>query len=516
MRLLTTVLLAPSTALAWPASGDWEELKVGTSYLVDVAEDMQEYNAETYLDLVGDAVSTAPVGYWYVDDTDLYFRIRVDADPGDGTYFASEGAWVVLIDNDGVLNTYEYSIAFSSDGAGTASLQVFSNAKQLGDADDPADNILWETSYSISGTPTAEISLASSAISLDADYYVDVTIPWADLETRTGNAFYRNIPFQITLATAEERDNAASVNVDIAAAEDFDELAKAWADSVGIDLDEDDLIYFEEVDTLGTDPNDADSDDDGLSDGDEVNTYGTDPLDCDSDDDGLPDGLELGVIKVSADTDTSAGCFSADADSTTTTNPLSEDTDGDVRPEWLEDVNQNGRVDDWESDPNIFDVDTDKDGIVDFIEDQCEDEAGSATDQDGDGIPDLDEGVDEDGFLLDEDGDGVPDFCDPISSGGDDTGGGSDDTGSGGSDDTGDTDDTDTDDTDTDDTDTDDTDTDVIDTAEDSGGLLGVCSVPFVCEGRLTGGSCGALPGPAALFPALLTMMVLFKRREDG
>ncbi|MFT5685250.1 MAG: hypothetical protein ACI8RZ_006199 [Myxococcota bacterium] len=528
MRTIAVLaLLTPTSALAWPAEGDWEDLESGGASYVDPADDMVEFNAPSYLDLVGDSTATAPAGLWYVDTTALYFRIRLDADPSDADYFASEGAWVILIENDGDTSAYEYSIAYASDGAGEGSIKVFSNATKTGDADDPAENILWETDYDSTGLiETAEISIGDSSISLNDDYFIDITIPWTDLETETAFAFSRDVSFQVALATAEEADNAASVDVDLAEAADMDELATAWSDAIGIDLDDDGLIYFEEVDEYGTDPDDADSDDDGLSDGDEVLIYGTDPTLCDSDGDGLSDGLELGVVKPGSDTDTSAGCYRADTDSASTTNPLADDTEGDSRLEWLEDVNGNGRVDAWESDPNIFDVDSDKDGIVDFIEEQCEEADGTASDQDGDGTPDIDESIDGDGFLLDSDGDGLPDFCDPITggNGGDDTGNGGDDTGNGG-DDTGDTntpDDTgdtntpdDTGDTntpdDTGDTNTPD-DTGDTNTPDDTG--LEECGLPFVCEGRLTGGSCSTVTAAAGYVPALLALLVMFRRRE--
>jgi hypothetical protein len=530
MRTIAVLaLLVPSTALAWPAESDWEDLEVSSVSLVDPADDMVEYNSASYLDIVGDSTSVDAAGLWYVDSTALYFRIRVDQDPSDEDHFSSEGSWVVLIENDGDTSAYEYSIAYTSDGDGSSSIQVYSNATKSGDADDPAENILWETDYDPKGmTETAAISSADSSISLDQDYFIDLTIPWADLETDTSFSFSRDVAFQLALATAEY-GNAASVNVDLAEAAEMDELSTAWSDAIGIDLDGDGLLYFDEINDYGTDPNDADTDDDGLSDGDEVLVYGTDPTACDSDGDGLSDGLERGVVQPLDDTDTGGGCYTADADPGSTTDPNNDDTEGDSRPEWLEDVDGNGRVDDWESDPNIYDVDTDGDGIVDDIEEQCEDEDGTSTDQDGDGTADSEEGVDEDGFLIDEDGDAIPDFCDPIigdNSGGDDTGssGGGDDTGSSGGDDTGSP-------GGGDDTGSpgggDDTgssgggdDTGNPDGSDDTGmtgqGVELVCSLPFVCEGRLTGGSCSTITAAAGFVPVLLAMLAVVRRREDG
>ena len=115
-------------------------------------------------------------------------------------------------------------------------------------------------------------------------------------------------------------------------------------DPAALDVDEDGLSAAEEA-ALGTDPQSADTDGDGLSDGDEVNGTGplagygaTDPTTSDTDGDGLNDGLEVGV---------------GDDDPNTTTDPGAADTDGSGLWDGAEDANQNGRVDDGESDPAV-------------------------------------------------------------------------------------------------------------------------------------------------------------------
>ena len=113
-------------------------------------------------------------------------------------------------------------------------------------------------------------------------------------------------------------------------------------------------------DTLGTDPNDADSDDDGVIDGQEPNPSedpdgdGTinahDPA---SDDDGLFDGTELGLDCSNPATDTSENQCVPDADGgATTTSPIDADTDDGGIIDGVEDANQNGAIDDGETDPN--------------------------------------------------------------------------------------------------------------------------------------------------------------------
>lgn len=487
-----------SPAWAWPAEGDWMGLEAAGASYVDDADDMVDYNAPSYLDLVGDATARLPVGYWFADDTDLYFRVRLDGDPSGDDFFVNEGSWVILMDLDGDLDNYEYSFAFASTGD-AASLIVFSNASRSGGADDPAENILWTTDYSdaADAPSTARLLSAGSNMSLNPDYFLDITVPWDAFEKATFGAFSTQALFHVALATAEDEGDAASVDVDLAGVGSEDamqRLSTAWSDTLTIDGDEDGLPFFVER-ALGTDPFDADTDDDGVDDGEEEDVHGTDPLQCDTDEDDLSDGLELGLVLEDIDehTDTAAGCFVADADPLSWTDPHSDDTDGDSRPEWLEDVNANGQVDPWESDPQWVDVDTDGDGIVDFVEDQCLLTDGSGDDRDGDGVLDAQEGTDQHGWLLDSDGNGWPDFCDalPSEEAGQSTGDGAAGNGE------------------------ENTETPGEEPDLDTGGLSGTCgSLPFTCDGRLTGGSCSVISGSALWLPSWLAVMGVVLRRR--
>jgi outer membrane protein OmpA-like peptidoglycan-associated protein len=202
-----------------------------------------------------------------------------------------------------------------------------------------------------------------------------------------------------------------------------------------VDTDGDGLSDPEEL-AIGTDPNDADSDDDGVRDGDEAN-YADDTdgdglinaLDPDSDGDGILDGTETGVTVAPPGTDVSAGNFVPDADPSTTTSPVDPDTDNGGVPDGFEDLNQNGRIDADETDPNDpadddLDADHDGDGITD-LDEGLEDTDGDGTpdlfdlDSDGDGISDADEAGDDDLSTppVDSDGDGTPDFEDSDSDG---------------------------------------------------------------------------------------------------
>jgi hypothetical protein len=78
----------------------------------------------------------------------------------------------------------------------------------------------------------------------------------------------------------------------------------------------------------------------------------TDPKRKDTDLDGISDGVERGVTAALLPDMANCGSIPVDLDGTTTTNPNSRDTDGDGIDDGAEDVNQNGRVDMGELNPN--------------------------------------------------------------------------------------------------------------------------------------------------------------------
>jgi uncharacterized repeat protein (TIGR01451 family) len=161
---------------------------------------------------------------------------------------------------------------------------------------------------------------------------------------------------------------------------------------------------------LGLDPNDADSDDDGVLDGIDgtADTDGDgiiDALDPDSDNDGVLDGTEMGVTAalLRPDTDTSKGHFVADADPATTTDPKKKDTDGDGLADGAEDKNHDGAYepgDTLETDPTK--ADTDGDGLPDGLELKAKNPTNpQLADTDGDGLLDGVEDANQNGKVDD-------------------------------------------------------------------------------------------------------------------
>jgi hypothetical protein len=127
-----------------------------------------------------------------------------------------------------------------------------------------------------------------------------------------------------------------------------------------------------------SDPLDRDSDDDGVRDGNEGQPDPASPVrdpygdadgdgmanivDPDSDNDGILDGTENGrTTRIAAGgvtgfeyegTDPDSPNFVADVDPVTTTDPTLADTDSDGFDDGVEDSNQNGAIDEGETDPN--------------------------------------------------------------------------------------------------------------------------------------------------------------------
>jgi len=85
--------------------------------------------------------------------------------------------------------------------------------------------------------------------------------------------------------------------------------------------------------------------------------------------DGLQDGTERGLTSADIGPDTNIGVFVPDKDPNSETDPTEVDTDNDLIPDGVEDINKNGRVDTWEPDPTQATIDVepdlDDDGDVD-------------------------------------------------------------------------------------------------------------------------------------------------------
>ena len=399
-------LIAPS-AQAWPTDdAAWVPLTQSGVDVVDISNDHDrdgDGNPDG-IDCVGDTTNAWPALYWWTDGEDLFLRVRVDETPwlveGSSLFPAD---WSFLIETDGNADNWEYVLAATGI---SPTVSAYSNSSGTeGVAVTSASLIeFWDDRF-VRSSVTGSDGGSTSNIHTTDDWFVDLTIELAALPY---SEFYEG-----TFRVAFVSGNATTpigADADLCGTDDsttLGALADAWSDPVGIDQDQDDLTDLEE-DALGTDKTDADTDDDGAPDGYEVHESASDPLLCDTDGDGLADGLESGVTEPLEDTDLTAGCFVADADGgATTTWPIEFDSDGGSVGDGVEDRDQDGLQDAWETDPRdpTDDLDGDGDGIADALEELC---GGADTaDRDGDGVADEDEG------FADADGNGTPDFCEP-------------------------------------------------------------------------------------------------------
>jgi outer membrane protein OmpA-like peptidoglycan-associated protein len=382
--------LAAGPARAFPVAGQWLDVTRAGVPIVDPAADA---GGDPWLDLVGDAASGVSAAAWSVDSAALHLRMRLDTmPPSDGGLPAA--TWAVLLDTDGDDASWEYAVA--AWGPGTTVVLL---------AQDPALPEVPLVRAVLSDTEPLvgllRLRAAATHLGDDADAFLDIAVPRTALSTALGTR--GEGPFRVAFVTGAS-PGAATFGVDLAG-DGAATLEDAWSDPIGVDSDHDGRTDAEER-REGTDPLDADSDDDGLPDGDEI-MAGTDPHACDSDLDLLPDGLEAGVGAPGSGTNAAAGCFRPDLDPGTTTDPLRADTDGGMLVDGIEDLDRDGVIDPWETDPRAAgdDADADGDAIPDVLERACA--ADAEDDADADGLPDMYEG------RRDPDADGLPAFCDP-------------------------------------------------------------------------------------------------------
>ncbi|MCO4744147.1 MAG: hypothetical protein KC912_05125 [Proteobacteria bacterium] len=376
IRQLTPLLLIPwaTAAFAFPAEGEWRTLSLGADVVADGAGDASP-------DLIG--ASDQPGGYWYADASSVFFRLRVTSSA------PATDVLGVLVSVDGDAETLELAVV----------------------ADGPGDAVAVYTANGVAGSSpqwTLDATVgALSTMTEMASGLVAIEVPRGALEG-AGWAADAGASFWFAGGSAMGTWTDLHGCADLACAPQ-----DILTSPVYIDQDLDGLTNPIER-ALGLPWNDADADDDGVLDGDELRGDGpdgdglVDALDCDSDNDSLRDGLELGVTDAHEDTDLDNNCFVADADSSSVTDPRSHDTDGGGLADAIEDVNRDGAVDAWETDPTSpgDDVDTDGDGISDTLELLGADGNIDDVDSDGDGVSDAAE------WLWDIDDDGVPAFQD--------------------------------------------------------------------------------------------------------
>ena len=165
---------------------------------------------------------------------------------------------------------------------------------------------------------------------------------------------------------------------------------------------DDDGLFNQREDSVGTDPNNPDTDDDGLLDGSEVVEHEISPLDSDTDGDGIADGREVKSLDTNpVQTDTDEDGLGDMAELELETDPTNPDTDNDGLADGTE-------VTETDTDPLV--LDTDGDGVNDGAEVNNYASNPTAVNTDGDGLDDGRElTIETDPTKVDTDDDGLED-----------------------------------------------------------------------------------------------------------
>ena len=238
---------APALAQSFPEDDAWVPLHCADD---DVMTDRfrDESGATAERDLVGNL--DHPAGALAADDEFLYVRIRLERDPvpnGEPRPFA----WGILLDTDETLTDYEVLIHANGIGR-TVSLYKNSSTTLSDDPTDPPDEPAVK-SYPFADNARS-VRARGSSFGDDDDFFLEVAIPWADLEPLGIG------PATPVVAWAATSSNSTTLNGDFA----------CWDDAIGSPT-----LSETAADRTVLDPR-IDSDGDGYTDRTEWSS-GTDP-----------------------------------------------------------------------------------------------------------------------------------------------------------------------------------------------------------------------------------------------
>jgi hypothetical protein len=211
-------LPAIARAQSFPLENAWLPLRCHNGIMTDPVGDVSNCVADC--DVVGQGNDAA--GYRFADDQYVYLRLRVDGDPQTAGAW-HQRAWGWEIDTDRNNSTYEILITVSGIDNQVA---VYRNSS-VSITDSPADPA--------DSPPVATFSIAQNARSVvaatqfggNADYYVDVAIPWSTLQ---GLGFGQNTSVAVWAGTSTASD---SLNQDIACTNGPGSLSGSVGDPTG-------------------------------------------------------------------------------------------------------------------------------------------------------------------------------------------------------------------------------------------------------------------------------------------
>lgn len=172
------IILTAATAQAaatFPDDASYHPLHCGLSVMTDPLADQPLALGD--LDVVGDL--DAPAGLRAGDPNFLYLRLRLDRDPAPGGVVASH-AWGMEFDLDGDLSTYELLIMVDGIGTAAGTVSIYTNHTTT-QPDDPADPADLPAAVTSTFDDSARTIAAGSTSGGDADYFVDIAVPWSAL-----------------------------------------------------------------------------------------------------------------------------------------------------------------------------------------------------------------------------------------------------------------------------------------------------------------------------------------------
>ncbi len=176
MLAAASVTRGAHAAVTFPPEAQWTPFHCGAAPMTDPYADDAQYLLD--LDLVGDNGNAA--GYHASDATNLYLRIRLDADPTTGGV-PKASAWGYEFDLDNDPSTYELLISVDGLGGGGGVVTIYANTQTTipNSPTDPA-NIQPLASYPFAMNARA-IQAPGSAFGGTADFFLDFAVPWSAL-----------------------------------------------------------------------------------------------------------------------------------------------------------------------------------------------------------------------------------------------------------------------------------------------------------------------------------------------
>ncbi|WP_157468008.1 DUF11 domain-containing protein [Desulfatibacillum aliphaticivorans] len=176
--ILLTALLAPASALAWPAASEWNPLLQNGAFLLDPNGDAQGSR-----NIVSDATHAA--AYIYNDGTYIYFRMRLDQNPQGtgGQGLLQPYGWGFEFDTDSDPTSYEWLLIL--DGISKTENIILEQNTVQQSIDDPSDASEIDA-FAISVSGNYLINLADTSFNGDQDYFLDFRFPYSTFLQMTG------------------------------------------------------------------------------------------------------------------------------------------------------------------------------------------------------------------------------------------------------------------------------------------------------------------------------------------